>query len=263
MSKVWFVLRHEIFTLTSRWSFWFGALGVPFIGFLVYAGVAVINQGNPEMGGIMRNPISGVGQLFAPPEETLPQGYIDQAGLVRSFPADFPRENWIVYPDLNTAQQALTEGAISGYYLIPPDYIENGRLLDYTPEYNLITAQGRSADLRALINYNLLGGDARLNRAVSQPLQNLEQVNLAPASKPQRDRNSELSFLLPYAVIMFSFISILGSSSLMLTSVAKEKENRIMEVLMLSATPHQLLLGKIAGLGLVGLLQVLVWGASG
>jgi ABC-2 type transport system permease protein len=45
--------------------------------------------------------------------------------------------------------------------------------------------------------------------------------------------------------------------------VAKEKENRVMEILISSVKPRQLLTGKILGLGLVGLLQTVVWLGSG
>lgn len=72
-----------------------------------------------------------------------------------------------------------------------------------------------------------------------------------------------MTFILPYAMMMVSFITIMGSSSLMLSSITKEKENRILEVLMSSASPHEILLGKIAGLGIVGLLQVVIWVSSG
>ncbi len=48
----------------------------------------------------------------------------------------------------------------------------------------------------------------------------------------------------------------------MLQSVTKEKENRTIEVLLLSVRPRDLMLGKILGLGVVALLQILVWGGG-
>ena len=52
-------------------------------------------------------------------------------------------------------------------------------------------------------------------------------------------------------------------SSLLLSSVANEKKNRVMEVLMLSITPRQMLAGKILGLGIAGLAQAVVWAGMG
>jgi ABC-2 type transport system permease protein len=54
------------------------------------------------------------------------------------------------------------------------------------------------------------------------------------------------------------------SSGFMLRSVTQEKENRTVEILLLSLKAKELILGKIAGLGLVALLQMLIWfGGSG
>ena len=85
----------------------------------------------------------------------------------------------------------------------------------------------------------------------------LEKTSQAP--EPQRDEANVMTFFLPYAVTILFYVVILGSASLLLSSVAKEKENRVMEVLMSSVTPRQLLAGKITGLGLLGLLQTAVW----
>jgi ABC-2 type transport system permease protein len=50
------------------------------------------------------------------------------------------------------------------------------------------------------------------------------------------------------------------TGSFMLQSVSKEKESRTIEVLLLSMRPRDLMLGKILGLCVVALLQILAWG---
>jgi ABC-2 type transport system permease protein len=49
----------------------------------------------------------------------------------------------------------------------------------------------------------------------------------------------------------------------MLNSVTTEKQNRVMEMLIVSITPVQMLTGKIIALGLVGLFQTIVWTGAG
>lgn len=53
------------------------------------------------------------------------------------------------------------------------------------------------------------------------------------------------------------------SASLLLSSVTKDKENRMLEILLVATTPHQILSGKILGLGVVGLIQTAVWFGTG
>ncbi|MEA3309050.1 MAG: ABC transporter permease, partial [Chloroflexota bacterium] len=66
-------------------------------------------------------------------------------------------------------------------------------------------------------------------------------------------------YIVPYAVLIIFFLVITMSSSFMLHSVTAEKENRIVEVLLLSLRPRELMLGKILGLGVVALLQITIW----
>jgi ABC-2 type transport system permease protein len=53
------------------------------------------------------------------------------------------------------------------------------------------------------------------------------------------------------------------SASYLLSSITKEKENRVLEILMVSLAPRQMLVGKMIALGLVGLLQMSLWIGTG
>lgn len=63
------------------------------------------------------------------------------------------------------------------------------------------------------------------------------------------------------AFISFYFISAFGGS--VMNGVLEEKKNRIMEVMVSSVKPFDLMAGKIIGIGLVGLVQMLLWIAFG
>lgn len=45
-----------------------------------------------------------------------------------------------------------------------------------------------------------------------------------------------------------------------MTSIIEEKNNRVLELVVSSVTPNQLMLGKIAGIGLVAVTQIVIWG---
>ncbi len=62
------------------------------------------------------------------------------------------------------------------------------------------------------------------------------------------DRTQRIAaFLLPMGIMMFMFMLIMMSAQPMLESVLEEKTNRIAEVLLGSATPWQLMAGKLLG----------------
>jgi ABC-2 type transport system permease protein len=89
----------------------------------------------------------------------------------------------------------------------------------------------------------------------------VQDDSLSPTAPP--DENNFLAFWAPYAVTLIFYFLIMGSASLLLSSISKEKENRIMEILLTSVTPRQMLTGKILGLGIVGLGQTLLWVGTG
>jgi ABC-2 type transport system permease protein len=64
-------------------------------------------------------------------------------------------------------------------------------------------------------------------------------------------------------VVMMLFFSISNSSGSFLRGLSEEKNNRVIEILISSAAPRELMTGKILGLGLVGLLQLGIWIGAG
>jgi ABC-2 type transport system permease protein len=265
MSKIIFILRHEIYSLLSRPSFWFGVLGVPLIGFIIFGTITFINS---RQDASEASPADGIVQLFTPEEDLRPQGYVDLSGLIVEYPQGVKLTALINYTNESEARQALDEDFISAYYVIPANYLEIGSITVYTREFNMMQSGGGTGALRRVIEYNLLGRDEQLASAVNNPLpwDRIDTVNLSAAAESPgpaaQERDESVSFFLPYSVMMLFYITIMGAAGMLLNSVTKEKENRVMEILMISVTPHQLLLGKIAGLGIVGLLQVSVWGLS-
>src|SRR6056297_2441611 len=71
--------------------------------------------------------------------------------------------------------------------------------------------------------------------------------------------SSEVAFIASYAMgfIIYFFVFMYGS--LVMRSVIEEKKNRIVEVIISSVKPFQLMAGKIIGTALVGLTQVAIW----
>ncbi|NLA27407.1 MAG: ABC transporter permease [Firmicutes bacterium] len=63
----------------------------------------------------------------------------------------------------------------------------------------------------------------------------------------------------PFFFSMVLVIAVMISGQVLMYGVLKEKRNRIVEILLSSVTALELLLGKILGFGLLGLLQIAIW----
>ncbi len=67
------------------------------------------------------------------------------------------------------------------------------------------------------------------------------------------------TFILAYAMGIILYMALVLYGTQVMTSVIEEKTNRIVEVLVSSLTPFQMMLGKVLGVGLVSLLQLSIW----
>lgn len=65
--------------------------------------------------------------------------------------------------------------------------------------------------------------------------------------------------LAPIGFVYLMFISLMQSVQYLLSNTIEEKSNRIIEVLLASVTPGELMMGKLLGIGLSGLTTIAVW----
>jgi ABC-2 type transport system permease protein len=75
----------------------------------------------------------------------------------------------------------------------------------------------------------------------------------------ERESHSELAMIVGYlgGFLIYFFIFLFGAQ--VMRGVIEEKSSRVVEILVSSVKPFQLMLGKIAGIGLVGLTQFFLW----
>lgn len=78
-----------------------------------------------------------------------------------------------------------------------------------------------------------------------------------------RDEESATSSMLSYVLgigtmfILYMFIILYGQ--MVMTSIIEEKNNRVLELVVSSVRPTDLMLGKILGIGLVAVTQIVIW----
>jgi ABC-2 type transport system permease protein len=254
MNKVWIVFKTEFINTVTRRSFLITLILVPLLPSLILGALSLFGNNDTEIGGteIPQTASEGAGI----------DGYVDLAGIITTVP-DWIQEGQLpAFDTTDAARTAIEEGKIQGFYVVNQDYLETGSVQYYLRDFNPFSAIGMSGMMDALIEYNLLGADQRLFEIYANPTQ-VEWVDLTPTEEEGRDMSNVASFYVPYGVTLLFYFLTFSSASLLLNSIAKEKENRIMEILMNAMTPRQLLTGKILALGLVGLLQLVVWLGTG
>ncbi len=252
MKKIWIVLKTEFINTITRRSFLLTLILVPLVPALILGAISLF--GSEEN-------VEERGSIFQSPQNlTEVEGYIDQAGIINDIPDWVEEDRLIEYFSKDEADQAAIEGKIIGYYIIEENYLETGAIQYIREDFNPLSAMDSTWIIDETIKFNLLDSNQQLYEKYSNPILVIN-VDLVP-DEVERDRSSPLSFYLPYGVTMLFYVLMITSASLLLNSIAKEKENRVMEILMSAIRPKELLAGKILGVGLVGLLQMVVWMGS-
>jgi len=168
--------------------------------------------------------------------------------------------------DSLVARIGLQDGPVdapSGVLSLTDEAVETGRV-GY-----LGSNVGSFRDMRAI--ERLVGPALRQERLLRQ---NADAAIIAAAnvgldlatSKVTNGRitgeSGEQTFFLAYFVNLLMYLVLLLYGIQVMSAVIEEKTNRIVEVLISSLTPFQMLLGKVIGVGAVGLVQVGIWGAA-
>lgn len=71
--------------------------------------------------------------------------------------------------------------------------------------------------------------------------------------------SSTLSYLLGITTMFILYMFIILYGQMVMTSIIEEKNNRVLELVVSSVRPTALMLGKILGIGLVAVTQILIW----
>ncbi len=251
MKNIWFVLRQEVISTVTRRSFQLTAFGIPLISLVLFAAVSLVIRSAPGAVPGILNP--------AQPSTSQTEGVVDHSGLIQTLPMNISDDDMRAYRDESSAQRALTSGEISAYYLIPEDYLTRGQIVYVSGDFNPIDAFNRGNSIDQILQLNLLQGDNLLLNILADPF-DLQVLIQNPTNR--FDQGSSLAFLIPYLVMMLYYMLILMSAGFLVSSLNKERESRVLEIMLVTISPRQLLAGKFIGLGLMGLLVNVLWVGS-
>lgn len=271
MQKTLLVIRQELASTFSRRSYLLFAFGIPALAIMIVAGLKFIQNRTGSRAATASGGSSSSSQSVF---DLQAEGFVDQSGVIQSLPKNVPPNRIIAYPDEAKAKQALNSGEITAYYVIPPDYLASGKIYYIYPDTKSYLSDGQSWIIHWILTVNLLGQDLKKADRLWNPIRDVKENDLsAPdpvASTTIEDcsrpgtacETNDLIRYMPGIMVAFLFITLMMSSSLLFNSLGTEKDNRTLEVLLLSVHPRQLLAGKIIALGLAGLIQTFAWLAA-
>ena len=194
-------------------------------------------------------------------------GYVDPAGIL---PDDIVLEGGPKrYGGKDEGILAVRSGEIDTLFVLPADYIASGRIEDYwtTRERGAVWADNSDAErsFRALLKRGLTSGldlPDRVERAFDTGY--MEEFDVPGDASGVGESGAgfaqglvELGAMMMFAVLLL--FAVMMSGVTIIRSVSEEKETRMIELLITSASPMSILSGKLLAVVLAGLAHMAVW----
>ena len=212
-------------------------------------------------------------------EDTRTVGVIDPSGMyfdsLVEVMADWGREN--VNLALMTGGSGPTEAAldemkdailtesIHSGILIAVDFLESGKATFYNQSVSAVFMQEEVLEpaLNRVLREGRFAAAQVPDSLFSYLSERTEWSNIAlNAEGGEEEQDEDVGFVMAFVLIMIIYLMVIMYGSHTLTAVIEEKSSRMVEVLLASISPGDLMLGKVMGIGLAGLTQFAIWSGT-
>ena len=248
MNKLRLIIAREYMSIVGHKSFIIMTLGMPLLFLLIAAvpvGLAYLNDKGSDV------------QQIAVIDETGKYAAALHSDDMYSFVAlkgDTVTDAREFYDKAN--------GSIGAVVIIPRDVDSTGVVNIYSE--GTITPSLVSNIRRALNdtieNAHLAAmGIPNLQEMVEKAHVDLDVRSIKWSEAGEQESSTDAAMGLGFLLSFITYMFVLMYGAMIMNSVIEEKTNRIVEVVVSSCRPFQLMLGKIIGVGLVGLTQMAIW----
>ncbi|PLS80684.1 hypothetical protein CYG49_04450 [Candidatus Saccharibacteria bacterium] len=239
-SKLMAVIRHEYLTIVKQPTFWIIMLLLPALMAVVIAITVFSAKLSEEK--IQESAKSVTNVAIIDESGLIRPDAIAKAGLASTDPAQ--KEATI---------QKVKDGALDGAIVYPKDLLKNRRF-----DVHVKTDDATKTTVISEVGRNVL------RTSVFAPLGSEEIILLAQEGAGSnvitygsgQEKKELASLVVPGLFVVLFYVVLTFSVNYMLTSVAEEKENRSMEMVLTYIQPRTLMFGKLLGITLVTLTQI-------
>ena len=246
MDKLWLIIKREYLTRVKSKSFLLSTFLTPvaFLVFFIVVGFIMGNRSDVDKKVVILDPGNVLNKVMK-----------DERSIYYSFSDK----------ELNVLKKDVEAGTYDGVLMIPkPDSaaVKNLKVFYYAENQLGLDAQSdlenQIADKVSEYKIQALG----LDKEVLDNIKTEVTIDPEPISVDQKDESSSAAAIgaalgTIMGIIMYMSVFIYGS--MVMRSVMEEKMSRIVEVMISSVKPFQLMMGKIIGVGAVGLTQFTLW----
>ena len=194
---------------------------------------------------------------------------VDRSGLVADRLSNTAEVMFVDQSQLSKREACRIYGEDSGLFGVL--YI--GEEIEARDSVQLITNESSSVMIEEVISQQL-NSIVEREKLRSHDIENLEEILASVATNIElstyenngtgeedsmESTSSGISYILGLLLGMMLYMLLILYGQMVLTSVVEEKSSRVIDVMVTSSTPFQIMMGKIFGIALVAVTQIAIW----
>lgn len=250
MNKIGIIIAREFTERARKKSFIVTTLLMPLfmIGMMVAPSLVMLYGGSEQKEVVVLDPSGIVGSRLQSSQE-----------VVFTLDNDISKEE--------ACRKYDAESGIFGILYIAEDVKESGNVQFITnASSSLMLEELISSQIKGIIEqeklkerYNIDNLDQMLQDVATPILLNTFENNGTGNEEEMESTSSGINYILGILLGMMLYMIIIVYGQMVLTSVVEEKSSRVIDVMVTSCTPFQLMMGKILGIASVALTQIAIW----
>jgi ABC-2 type transport system permease protein len=243
MNKTWLIIKREYLSRVRKKTFLLTTILTPLLFVGVIAVVTIITVKN------IRNEKVAV---------------VDPNGILKS---NLTNSKSVTYEFTNNVDTGNFTGKGYSAVLYPPQ-----TAINKTASFRIITEKSLSRfantqiekDISAALENNIIADSLKIDpKKIESLKKQAGNTSIQSIKKDELEKGTHSNFgvasAIGYATAFLIYITLFIYGMMVMQGVMEEKTNRIAEVVMSSVKPFQLMLGKIIGIGAVGITQFIIW----
>lgn len=164
----------------------------------------------------------------------------------------------------NTDEAALAarirDQQINGYLVLPPDVLRGGAVTYRGDNATNLRLRGNLIQALNAAAVEMRVADSGIpEETIAALYQPAIELDVRHDTGRGEVKSAEASFVAGYAAMFVLYVAILLYAVNVMRSVIQDKTTRVIELVISAISPRALMLGKVIGVGTVGLLQLAIW----
>lgn len=257
MNKLWTIFKREYLTRVKTKGFVIGTALTPLFIIAITIGPGLlINLKSEKTKNISVIDMSNI--VYTELVKSLSDTTGSGEKLYHFSRIDATREN---LEDLkNDLSESVDNGKIDGYFIIPEDIVESNKSEFYAKSVSDFDQNRAYRNVISGIITTHRLKDSNLDPTLIKKLTKRIELKTFKIEKGGEEKEDMgLSFIVTFVMVMFLYMALIMYGAFVMRSVYEEKLSRVVEVLISSCKPFQLMAGKVLGIGAVGLTQYAIW----